>query len=264
MTLGPGSGVSAFIMELGVFLFGLCVGSFLNVCIHRVPLSKSIVFPASACPACGTAIRFYDNIPIFSYVLLRGKCRACKALISPRYPLVELITGLFAWAVFAKFGPGLSAVVHFAFIAALLVITFIDIDHQIIPDRISLPAIPILVACSFFIPEITLFQSLLGLVAGGGSLWLVAWVYAVLKKKQGMGGGDIKLLAMIGALLGPLGVVFTVFFASAVGAIVGILVMARQKGTLKQKIPFGPFLAMCAIAYIFLGDVVIQWYVGMF
>ena len=155
-----------------VFVFGICIGSFLNVCIYRLPESKSIVQPRSMCPSCGTLIRFYDNIPIFSYMALRGKCRHCEAHISFRYPVVEFISGLFAVGVFLKYGMGLETLIYYTFIATLLVITFIDIDHQIIPDVITLPGIPIFFVASFALPEITLVESILGILIGGGSLFL--------------------------------------------------------------------------------------------
>ena len=184
-----------------VFMFGLCIGSFLNVCIYRVPSSTSIINPSrSFCPQCNSTIQFYDNIPVLSYLWLRGRCRNCKAPISFRYPLVELMTGTLAIAILFKFGLTLEGAIYFVFMSSLLVITFIDIDHKIIPDIISLPGIPIGLAASFVLPAMTFTSSLLGLLAGGGSLLLVAWTYSLITRKEGMGGGDIKLLGMIGRL----------------------------------------------------------------
>ena len=243
-----------------VFLFGLCIGSFLNVCIHRIPASQSIVFPGSSCPRCAAPIRFYDNIPLVSYLWLLGKCRHCKSPISIRYPLVELLTGLFAVAIYGKFGLSLSALVYFVFIAVLILITFIDLDHRIIPDILSLPGIAVFFLASLALPEINWLDSLLGILVGGGSLYLVAQVYYLFTRKEGMGGGDIKLLAMIGALVGWKGVLFTIFVSSAVGTIAGLGVMLVTRQNLKLAIPFGPFLAIGATTYLFFGTRVMAWY----
>ena len=251
-------------IELILFIFGSCIGSFLNVCIYRVPNSKSIVYPPSACPGCNTPIRFYDNIPIISFLLIRGKCRSCQAVISIRYPLVELMAGLFAVCAFLKFGLTIEALISYIFIASLIVITFIDIDHRIIPDAISLPGIPIGFAASFFSPVITYLESLIGILVGGGSLLLVAWVYGLITHKEGMGGGDIKLLAMIGAFVGWQGVLLTIFLSSAIGTLCGLLVMIRSRKNMKLAIPFGPFLAMGAMIHIFFGNELIFWYFRTF
>ncbi|GBC59620.1 prepilin peptidase [Desulfonema ishimotonii] len=246
-----------------VFIFGLCIGSFLNVCIYRIPASKSIVSPPSACPACGYQLRFYDNIPVLSYLFLRGKCRKCGISISPRYPIVELLTGLFATGVFLKFGMTPETPVYFFFIATLLAITFIDIDHQIIPDIISLPGIPVFFLAAFALPSVTWQAALIGILVGGGVLYAIAWVYHFITGKDGMGGGDIKLLAMIGALLGWKGVLFTIFVSSAVGTIVGVTVMLYTRKNMKLAIPYGPFLAIGAITYIFSGPRIIDWYLNV-
>ena len=249
--------------EVVAFIFGLCIGSFLNVCIYRIPESKSIVHPGSTCPSCGTPIRVYDNIPVLSYVALRGKCRHCKASISFRYPVVELLSGLFAVGTVLKYGITFEAAVYYAFIAALLAITFIDIDHQIIPDVITLPGIPVFFAASFVLPNITLVESVIGILIGGGSLFLVAWLYHLVTKKEGMGGGDIKLLSMMGAVIGWKGVLFTIFVASAIGTICGILIILKARKTMKLAVPFGPFLAIGGIAYIFFGPQFISWYFNL-
>ncbi len=255
--------ITNYLTEFFVFIFGICIGSFLNVCIYRLPESKSIVHPRSMCPSCGTLIASYDNLPIFSYMALRGKCRHCAARISFRYPAIEFISGIFAVGVYLKYGLSLEALIYYTFIATLLVITFIDIDHQIIPDVISLPGIPIFFAASFALPDITLVESIVGILIGGGSLWIVAQLYYVLTRKEGMGGGDIKLLAMMGAVIGWKGVLFTIFVASAIGTIVGMLVMLKTRTSMKLKVPFGPFLAIGAIAYIFLGPQLITWYFNL-
>jgi leader peptidase (prepilin peptidase)/N-methyltransferase len=252
-----------YLTDVFVFIFGICIGSFLNVCIYRLPESKSIVHPRSMCPKCGTLIRSYDNIPLFSYIALRGKCRYCGDRISFRYPAIEFISGIFAVGVLLKYGMSLEALIYYVFIAALLVITFIDIDHQIIPDVISLPGIPIFFAASLALPNITVVESILGILIGGGSLFLVAWLYHLLTRKEGMGGGDIKLLAMMGAIIGWKGVLFTIFAASAIGTLAGMLVILKTGKTMKLKIPFGPFLAIGAIAYIFFGPQLIAWYFNL-
>ena len=252
--------INSSLMNTFGFIFGLCIGSFLNVCIYRLPVAKSIVHPRSMCPQCGRLIPFYDNIPVLSYLLLLGRCRQCRTSISFRYPLVELLTGLFAFITVLKFGVTLTSLVYFIFIAALLTITFIDIDHRIIPNVITLPGIVFFFAAGFLVPQITWKDALLGILAGGGSLYLVAQAYYLLKKVDGMGGGDVKLLAMIGALIGWQGVLFTIFFASLTGTLAGLAVMIKNRSTMKQKIPFGPFLAIGAICFLFFGQPIIRWY----
>jgi leader peptidase (prepilin peptidase)/N-methyltransferase len=249
-----------YLIEILIFIFGCCIGSFLNVCIHRLPLSKSIVHPRSMCPACGTFIAFYDNIPLFSYLWLHGRCRHCRIRIPWRYPIVELLGGLFALGTYLKFGFSIVALIYFAFIASLLVITFIDLDHRIIPDVITLPGIPIFCGASFAHPAISFTESLLGILAGGGSLFLVAWIYHLLTRKEGMGGGDIKLLAMMGALIGWKGVAFTIFVSSLVGTLVGLAVMLQSRKGTKLAVPFGPFLSIGSILYIFYGTQLITGY----
>lgn len=243
------------------FIFGTCIGSFLNVCIYRLPLSRSIVFPGSTCPACSTRIRFYDNIPIISFMLLQARCRHCGAAIAWRYPLVELLSGLLALGALARFGPSWPALIYYLFMAALLVITFIDIDHRIIPDVITLPGIPIGFMASFGLPAVTWLDSLIGLLVGGGVLLAIAMIYHLLTHREGMGGGDIKLLALIGTLTGLKGVLFTVFVSSAVGTVAGLLSMLYTRQGMKLAIPFGPFLSIGAMAYLFFGPELIFWYV---
>jgi leader peptidase (prepilin peptidase)/N-methyltransferase len=247
-------------MEWVAFVFGLVIGSFLNVCIYRLPLSQSIVHPRSACPGCEHPIRAYDNIPVISYVILRGRCRDCGMRIPWRYPLVELLSGAFAALSVAKFGAGGQGALMYLLIAALLVITFIDIDHRIIPDVISLPGIPIGLAASFGLTDVSPLQSLIGILAGGGSLFLVAWGYQLATGREGMGGGDIKLLAMIGAFFGWPGVLFTIFTASLTGTLAGLAAILRQGGDMKLAVPFGPFLAIGAIGYAFIGPESLAWY----
>jgi leader peptidase (prepilin peptidase) / N-methyltransferase len=251
------------LLDIFAFIFGAVVGSFLNVCICRIPQGDSIVSPPSHCPACGCRIPFYDNIPLVSWLLLRGKCRACRAPISSQYPLVELITALLTLFLFMRFGPTFPFVVLFLFCTAMVVITFIDLEHYIIPDVISLSGIVVGFACSFFIPSLGWQNSLLGILAGGGSLYLVATLYQMFTGKEGMGGGDIKLLAMMGAFFGWRAVPFIIFTSSLVGSVIGVAVMLVQKKDAKLAIPFGPFLALGAILYIFFGRQVLHWYLNL-
>ncbi|MBF0225012.1 MAG: prepilin peptidase [Desulfobacterales bacterium] len=255
--------VTISLFYLIAFIFGICVGSFMNVCIYRLPNSKSIVKPNSHCPQCLTPIKFYDNIPLLSYIFLQGKCRKCKLIIPFRYPLVEFLSGICAVAVLIRYGISYESIIYYIFIASLIVIIFIDIDHQIIPDIITLPGILIFFLASLLMPSIKLLDSIIGILLGGGSLLIIAQVYYLLTKKEGMGGGDIKLLAMIGSLIGWQGVLFTIFFSSLIGTVIGLIEMGRLKKNMKLKIPFGPFLSMAAILYIFHGNYLISWYINL-
>jgi leader peptidase (prepilin peptidase)/N-methyltransferase len=245
------------------FIIGAVVGSFLNVCIYRLPEGKSIVTPPSACPQCGNRIRWYDNVPIVSFLVLRAKCRACHAPVSWRYPLVEALNGILTLLLFMKYGISPAFLALFIFCSALVVITFIDLDHQIIPDEISLPGIGVGFIFSFFLPWNGWLNSLLGILLGGGSLFLVAWGYEKLTGKEGMGGGDIKLLAMMGAFLGWRSILFIIFAASLIGSVIGVAAMMIQKKDGKLAIPFGPFLAFGAVLYIFYGRQIITWYLSI-
>lgn len=242
------------------FLFGAAIGSFLNVCIWRLPLGESIVFPASHCPACGTSIRRRDNIPVLGYLLLRGRCHSCNARISPRYPTVELLTGCTAMVLLYHFGLSPSLAVYALFAGALIVITFIDIDHQIIPDVISLPGIVVGIVFSAIGYGVPLVDSLIGAALGGGLLYLVAVGYHAWTGREGMGGGDIKLLAMIGAFLGWRGVLVTLILGSFSGALIGIALILARGADSRLPIPFGPFLALGATCAMFFGDALIRWY----
>ena len=245
------------------FLIGISIGSFLNVCIARIPEKKSIVSPPSNCPKCGSGIKFYDNIPLLSYLFLLGKCRNCKTHISLRYPLVELLTGIFSVLLMFYYGPSVSYLVYFCLVAALITITFIDLDHRIIPDVISLPAIPVGFLASFLLVQLTWLDSLIGILVGGGSLLLVAVVYEKLTGHEGMGGGDIKLLAMLGAFLGWEGVLFTIMASSLLGTVIGGGAMLISGKGRRFAIPFGPFLSLGAVLYILWGDVLIDWYLEL-
>ena len=241
-------------------IFGALVGSFLNVCIFRLPKEESIIWPGSHCPHCKKPIKFYDNIPLISYLLLKGRCRYCKGSISLQYPLVEGITALSSLFLIIKFGPSLSYLFYFAFVAALIVITVIDLYHQIIPDAISLPGIGVGLLASLIIPQITFSNSLIGILLGGGSLFIVATFYQWLFKREGMGGGDIKLLAMIGAFLGWKAVLLTILLSSLIGSVTGILMMVVKGKDFKYAIPFGPFLSLGAVISLFYGEEIVRWY----
>jgi leader peptidase (prepilin peptidase)/N-methyltransferase len=241
-------------------VFGALIGSFLNVCIVRLPKEESIVTPGSHCPHCKTPIKFHDNIPLVSYLLLKGRCRYCKESISVQYPLIEGITALSSLFLFIKFGPSLGFLIYFAFVAALIVITVIDLYHQIIPDVISLPGIGVGLLGSLVLPQLTFFDSLIGFLVGGGSLFLVATLYQWLFKREGMGGGDVKLLAMIGAFLGWKAVILTILLGSLVGSITGIIIMALKGKDFKYAIPFGPFLSLGAVIALFYEAEIINWY----
>lgn len=248
-------------MNVVVFVFGAVIGSFLNVCIFRLPAKMSIVKPSSQCPQCHHPIRWYDNIPLVSFIFLQGVCRYCNKAISWRYPLVELITAVLALLLFIKFGLSLKFLVFFIFIAVLVVITFIDLDHQIIPDILTLPGIPIFFVAAVFLAEVHWLDALLGLLIGGGILFLIAVVYELITKREGMGGGDIKLLAMIGGFLGWKSLLFILMASSFLGAVVGISLMITKGKDMKYAVPFGPFLSLAGVAYIFFGDAFITIFI---
>ena len=238
-------------------IFGASVGSFLNVVILRLPEEgASIVFPGSRCPKCLHDLKWYDNVPVISFILLKKQCRYCGVPISWQYPLVELTMALLSLALLFKFGFTYGLPIYFVFTAALLVVIVIDFYHKIIPDVISLSGIVIGFACSFINPVITWQQSGIGLLVGGGSLYAVAAGYYLFTKREGMGGGDIKLLAMIGAFLGWQSLPFVVFGSSILGAVVGIGAMVKQKKGGKTMIPYGPFLSTAALLYMFYRELI--------
>ena len=250
----------AMTLSIIIFIFGLIIGSFINVCIYRLPRRESVVFPASHCPSCQGPIRFYDNIPLIGFLNLRGRCRACHAAISKQYPLVEAIHAIGYLFIFHHFGYTIETVIYALFFSALLVITFIDIAHQIIPDRITLPGIPLCFALASTVLPLGPMQAGLGFVVGGGLFYLIAILSTTLLKKEGMGGGDIKLVAMIGALLGWQKVLLTVFAASLLGSIIGLSLILCRVTSRRDPIPFGPFLAVGALIALFWGDHMLNWY----
>ncbi|MEW6350337.1 MAG: prepilin peptidase [Thermodesulfobacteriota bacterium] len=246
---------------LSSFVFGSMLGSFLNVVICRMPEGRSVVFPPSHCPVCGAHIRFYDNIPILSYLFLRARCRDCAHPISIRYPVIELITACLSTAIYFKFGPTPAYAVFMVLCAALVAIFWIDLDHMIIPDVISLNGIPVGMACSIvgWIPEMDWFTSITGFLLGGAILYVPAILYEKLRGVEGLGGGDIKLLAMMGTFIGPYGVVFVLTVSSLLGSIVGLCGMLFRGASSTTHIPFGPFLTASAVLYIFAGPAIGEW-----
>jgi len=245
-----------------VATFGAILGSFLNVVIHRLPRKKEIVVTPSACPACGTPIRPWDNIPIVSWLLLGGKCRSCKAGISIRYPLVEAAASLLTLLVVWHYGLTVTALAYLFFCLALLAITLIDLEHRIIPDAITIPGTVIGLLLVRW-TEVTWLEAVIGAAAGFGVLLFVGLVYEKVTGIEGMGGGDVKMAAMMGAFLGWKGIVLTIFFGSFLGSLAGVITMARGKGGRRTALPFGTFLAPAAVFVLFLGQTVIDWYLGL-
>ena len=246
-------------------LTGAIVGSFLNVVILRLPTpGASVVFPTSHCPGCSTPIHWYDNIPIISFVILRAKCRSCEMKISWQYPLVELAMAIISCALFYRFSFSILFGIYFIFCAALLVVIFIDFHHQIIPDSISLPGILVGFADSFFNPILSWQSSGIGILLGGGILYAIAATYYLFTKREGMGGGDIKLLAMIGAFLGWQSLPFVIFSSSVLGSLVGIGAMLKQGKGGKTVIPYGPFLSIAAMLYLYFQLEIQEFFVMFF
>ena len=248
-------------------LLGLLVGSFLNVVICRLPLGQSIVVPRSHCPQCGRFIPWYDNIPLISFLLLVGSCRFCQKKISWQYPLVELVTGLLSFLTFLKFGSLTASLLYFLLLVCpLIAITFIDFHHKIIPDVISLSGIPVGLIVSLLVFGIswkTLNYSLLGILTGGGALFLVSWIYEKTRKREGLGMGDVKLTAMLGAFFGWKGVFFVLLMSSMIGSIVGLVLILIYRKGLQYAIPFGPFLAAAALLYLYFGPELITFYLSL-
>lgn len=251
----------AIVAALG--LLGLCIGSFLNVCIYRIPLGQSVVHPPSRCMTCGKTLRWYHNVPVISWLLLRGRCGFCGDGVSARYPAVEALTGV----VFALHGlvfePGPLLLVRLLFAAVLIVLAFIDIDHRILPDSMTLTGIPLGVLASVWLPP-GLRDSLIGVLLGGGSLWLIAEAYYRWRKIEGMGMGDVKMLAMIGAVLGWRAVVVTLVLSSCSGALVGAVMLSRAKDGMRYALPFGTFLSIGALVASLVGEPLVTWYLSFY
>lgn len=252
-----------FTFVSGTFFLGLCFGSFANVVIYRLPKSQSVVKPRSRCPKCRKMIAWYDNIPVLSWIILRGRCRNCRTGISIRYPFVELLMGFLFLLVFLKYGVSWTCLELLILTFGLVTVSMIDLDHRIIPDEFSLSGIVLGILGSLLNPERSAFDSIAGVLLGGGFLWLVAYLYLVLRKEDGLGGGDIKLLAWIGAYLGWISIPFTILVSSVLGSVFGLVLIVRG-GSLKTSLPFGPFIVVAAYLYLFVGEDLARWYIEIF
>ena len=282
--------LSPYFIGFAVFVFGLLIGSFLNVVIYRLPINESIVFPGSHCPHCNAEIKWYDNIPVVSYtILLRGRCRGCKARISPIYPLVELLVACLYLVVFLVhqdqviLGFWLPLIADIVFVSLIVPLVFIDLHHKLLPNKITYPGLVVLLVLRALAPDpwllahtprlfgletaptwaLSVFGSVLGALVGGGSLWLVREAYYRLRHVEGMGLGDVKMMLMVGAFLGWQLTILTIFIGSVLGSLVGVLLILRG-GSMKMQIPFGVFLGPAAIIALFVGQQFIVWYVGMY
>ena len=247
-----------------VFLFGLCLGSFLNVVVARLPAGRSIVSPGSACPQCASAIAWYDNLPLLSYVLLRARCRSCRASISWRYPAIEFACGALFTFAYLSFGPSPRLIAALIFLAGLLAITWIDLDHQIIPDVLSLPGIVVGLLMSLAPGGIGWKDGLAGTVVGGGLFVLIIVGSALIIGQPGMGVGDVKLGAMIGAFLGWKLVLLSILLSVLIGGPLAATLLATGRKGRKDPVPFGPFLALGGMISLFWGDALLAWYFGQF
>ena len=239
---------------------GALIGSFLNVCIYRLPRGESIVWPGSHCPSCRAPIAWYDNVPVLSYVWLLGRCRQCGAPIPLRYPLVEAANAAGYLIILLTFGVNGTAVLYCILFSALLVVTGTDLTHRIIPNAVTVPGIALGLLGSATVLPVGPINAVLGLVVGGGILWALAWASPYLFGKEGMGGGDIKLLAMIGAFLGWKPVLLTILIGSLTGSAIGISLIAFRCMKRDDYIPFGPFLVFGALVAMFFGQPLLDWY----
>ncbi len=247
-----------------LFVYGSILGSFSNVIIHRWPKGQSVVTPRSRCPRCEMPIKWYDNIPIISWILLAGKCRKCRAPISWRYPLVEALMGFSFVGAFYFFGPTWYFLEVSILLFGLITVSFIDIDHFLLPDIFTLSGIVLGLVGAALNPERSFWDSLIGFLMGGGFLWAIAYLYFVFRKEEGMGGGDIKLLAWIGAVLGWKAIPFVIISSSLIGTVGGVLTAMKSRNGMKTVIPFGPYLALGAVLYLFGGEALAHWYLGLF
>ena len=248
------------LLDLYVAAFGLVIGSYLNVVIHRLPREESTVLPRSRCPRCGAQLRAIDNLPLLSFLLLRGRCRNCQAPISWRYPLIETLTAALFVGCLEMFGLTWHALAAAAFGCALIALAGIDYEHFLLPDAITLPGIAVGLLASLFADWTDWRQALLGAALGGGGLWLLAQLWLLLRHEEGMGLGDVKMLAMVGAFLGWQGVLVTVFLGSLAGALVGLALIAAGRLDLGSRLPFGVFLAGGALVALFAGPALVARY----
>jgi leader peptidase (prepilin peptidase)/N-methyltransferase len=249
--------------EAALFIIGAVLGSFFNVVIYRVPRGESIIRPPSACPACGTRIRAWDNVPILSYLILRGRCRHCGGRISPRYVIVEALSGLLPALLFMRFGTAPSFWVFWPLSYVLLILSFIDLDLRIIPDKVTLPGILLGLAVAPLAGLLGFWESLLGVAVGGGALYLIGLLGELVLRKESMGGGDVKLAAMLGAFLGWKMILVSLFVAFLTGAVVGVVVMFAKRDDWDHAIPFGPFIALGTVVAILWGGPVLAWYAAL-
>jgi leader peptidase (prepilin peptidase) / N-methyltransferase len=250
---------------LFVAALGLVIGSFLNVCIYRLPLDQSIVWPGSRCTSCGRELSWYENIPVLSYAALGGRCRTCRAPISLVYPVIEALTAAMFVATYAVFGLSWLLPIRLAFGCAMIVLFVIDLQHQILPNEITLGGIVIGVAASFVTIDNPGWRgALVGAAAGGGILWLVAWGYERVRHQEGLGFGDVKMLAMIGAFLGWKLMLLTLASASILGSLTAGALMLVGRAGLQSKLPLGTFLAVAAILASLFGEPVVEWYLGFY
>lgn len=248
---------SSYLLAAGL---GALIGSFLNVCIHRLPRCESIVWPGSHCPSCGTSIAYYDNIPLLSYLWLMGHCRTCRSSISMQYPVVEAVNAAGYVMILATFGLTWTTVLYSALFSALLVVTGTDLTHRIIPNVVTVPGIVIGLLGAATVLPVGLMNALLGVAIGGGILWALAWASPYLFGKEGMGGGDIKLLAMIGAFLGWKPALLTIMVGSLSGSLIGLSLIGLGLMKRDEYIPFGPFLVFGALVSMFFAQPLLEWY----
>ena len=246
-----------------VIVFGACVGSFLNVCIYRLPRHESLMWPGSRCTRCARALSWYENVPVVSWVLLRGRCRTCREPVSWMYPVVEIITALTFLSGYLLYGITAIAAVRVLFACALIVLFVTDLQHKILPNVITVPGIVVGFVLSFFLPP-GWRDSLIGIVVGGGTLFAIAETYYRLRGLEGLGMGDVKLLGMIGAFLGWKLVLLTLVFASFAGSIAGGILIASGRGSMKYALPFGTFLAIGALVAAIWGTPIVDWYLGFY
>jgi leader peptidase (prepilin peptidase)/N-methyltransferase len=249
------------ILFFGAAAFGAIIGSFLNVCVHRVPREQSVAWPPSACPHCSHALAWYENVPVVSYLVLRARCRSCGAPISARYPAIEALTSIMFVVALWQYGPTLLLLQRLVLGCVLIVLFAIDLEHHLLPNVITLPAIVVGFVFSLFI-EPGWLASLIGIVLGGGVLFVIAEAYFRIRKEEGLGMGDVKMLAMIGAFLGWKLTLVTLMMASFSGTIVGIGVLASGRGGMKFALPFGTFLALGAALAATVGPGLLEWYMG--
>lgn len=275
----PGYFVGGF-----VFIFGLIVGSFLNVVIHRLPRKESLILPGSRCPNCSHPVRPYDNIPVLSYAILGGRCRDCRTAISPLYPAVELLVAILFLTLFIRNGLTPAFAAELVFVGLIVPLVFIDLEHKILPNLITYPGFIAVILLRVAAPDpevlestralfsmagwpdgaVALVGSAMGALAGGGSLWLVRELYFRVRHAEGMGLGDVKMMLMVGAFLGWHLTLVTIFIGTVLGSLVGIALIKIRGGSLKLEIPFGVFLGPASLAAMFFGRELIAWYMGRF